>query len=137
MNVPLAEGVAVLTLILSCAVAFALNLVFSLLAEPWLLGRRSPRSAWIGAALGIAGLAIVLGPGLVVGTDVFRDMTGAVMAREAGSYSLTLLFDDGGDFEPGGTILGEPTITRFSGLHQLATATNEEICASIAAALGG
>ena len=45
--------------------------------------------------------------------------------------------DDGGDLEPGGTILGEPTITRFSGLHQLATATNEEICASIAAALGG
>lgn len=48
------------------ALAFALNIVFSLGAEPWLLGRRSPRSAWLGAALGLFGLAIVLGPGLVV-----------------------------------------------------------------------
>lgn len=46
------------------ALAFALNVVFSLLAEPWLLGRRSPRRAWWGAALGIAGLGLVLGPDL-------------------------------------------------------------------------
>lgn len=61
------------------ALAFALNIVFSLGAEPWLLGRRSPRSAWLGAVLGLIGLAIVLGPGLVV-TEDRAMLTGVGMA---------------------------------------------------------
>jgi hypothetical protein len=73
---------------------------------------------------------------LEVGTDVYREMDGTVMVREAGSDTVTMLFDDGGDDVPGnGTIIGEPTVTRVSGLHPLATATDEQICALVTAAL--
>ena len=61
------------------ALSFALNVVFSLMLEPVVLGRRSPRTAWFGAALGLAGLAIVLGPGLVV-TDDRATLIGIAMA---------------------------------------------------------
>lgn len=61
------------------ALSFALNVVFSLLLEPAVLGRSSPRTAWLGAALGLTGLAIVLGPGLVV-TDDRATLIGIGMA---------------------------------------------------------
>nr|WP_282452593.1 EamA family transporter [Lysobacter sp. CAU 1642] len=44
------------------ALVFAFNVVVSLLLEPLLLGRRSPPRLWLAAALGVAGLALVLLP---------------------------------------------------------------------------
>lgn len=45
------------------ALLFAVNVLVTLILEPWLLDRRSPARAWWAAAIGLAGLAMVLSPG--------------------------------------------------------------------------
>ena len=69
------------------------------------------------------------------GWDVLRDLGGKVLARSTGSYTVEYLFDDGGDSVPGGSVVGEPTVTRISGLHPLDDATEQEFCALITPAL--
>ncbi|MBD8528084.1 DMT family transporter [Pseudomarimonas arenosa] len=45
------------------ALLFAVNVVVTLLLEPWMLERRSPPQAWWAALLGLLGLGLVLSPG--------------------------------------------------------------------------
>ena len=61
------------------ALLFAVNVVVTLLLEPWLLDRRSPAQAWWAALIGVAGLALVLSPGWQV-LDPSRWLLGAGLA---------------------------------------------------------
>ena len=70
------------------------------------------------------------------GWDEIRDMSGALMARQVGSYTVEYLFDDGGDNVPGGSVVGDVTVTRVSGLHPLDEMTEEQFCGLVTAALG-
>lgn len=70
------------------ALLFAFNVVISLLLEPFLLGRRSPPVVWIAAALGVAGLALVLLPD-VQAVDASRTLWGAGLAL-CGALSVGL-----------------------------------------------
>ena len=65
------------------------------------------------------------------------DMAGHVLVRENGSYTTVGYFDDGGDDVPGGTPVGESTVTRFSGRHPFAEMTDEQLCALITPGLEG
>lgn len=61
------------------ALVFALNVMVSLLLEPFVLGRRSPPRVWLAVGIGLLGLAIVLAPD-ISGGEAGRVVLGVLLA---------------------------------------------------------